>query len=461
MALRVEYLVRETGTNLWRNISLTVAAVLTVAVCLTMLGVSLLIGYGADSLTTQWKGGIEFIVFMRPEATPEQDAAVRKAIEESDRVKNFTYLDQTAAYEEFKELFSDKPELIDSVTPEVLPPSYRVVPVDPNPDEVATLGAQFEDAPGVREVRYATEALRNLEDLTNSIKNGLTVAAVVLLVVAVLLILNTISTAMASRRREIEVMKLVGATNWFIRVPFLLEGLFHGIFGAGLAVGGMAAVNQIIFPRVRKNEILLYFQVSSSQVMSTSILVLVVGGMVGRVVPAALSVGTRIEVRDLFFATPARLKFLKSERAEASAITDIVRRLALAHPEIRFSLSGADRTMLDLAAAGADGLAARLADVMGRDFRDNAIAVDAAREDARLTGFAGLPTYSRANSLAQFLFVTGRPVRDKLLMGAIRGAYADLMKRDRYPAAVLFIAVPPGEVDVNVHPTKEIGRAHV
>ncbi len=178
------------------------------------------------------------------------------------------------------------------------------------------------------------------------------------------------------------------------------------------------------------------------------------GGKVGPVVPAALSEGTRIEVRDLFFATPARLKFLKSERAEASAITDIVRRLALAHPEIRFSLSGADRTMLDLAAAGADGLAARLADVMGRDFRDNAIAVDAAREDARLTGFAGLPTYSRANSLAQFLFVNGRPVRDKLLMGAIRGAYADLMKRDRYPAAVLFIAVPPGEVDVNVHPTK-------
>jgi cell division transport system permease protein len=281
MAVRVEYLVRETGTNLWRNISLTVAAVLTVAVCLTMLGVSLLIGYGADSLTTQWKGGIEFIVFMNADATAEQDALVRDAIESSDRVKDYKYLDQQAAYEEFKELFSDKPELIDSVTPDVLPPSYRVVPVDPDPDEVATLGAQFDNAPGVREVRYATEALRNLEDLTNSIKNGLTVAAVVLLVVAVLLILNTISTAMQSRRREIEVMKLVGATNWFIRVPFMLEGLFHGIVGAVLAVAGMTAVNEIIFPRVRKNEILLYFQVSSSQVMSTSILVLVIGGIVG------------------------------------------------------------------------------------------------------------------------------------------------------------------------------------
>jgi cell division transport system permease protein len=281
MAVRVEYLVRETGTNLWRNISLTVAAVLTVAVCLTMLGVSLLIGYGADSLTTQWKGGIEFIVFMKPEATPEQNQAIADAIKNSNRIKSSTYLDQQAAYEEFKQLFSDKPELIESVTPDVLPPSYRVVPVDPNPDEVATLGKQFENAPGVREVRYATEALRNLEDLTNSVKNGLTFAAVVLLLVAVLLILNTISTAMASRRREIEVMKLVGATNWFIRVPFMLEGLFHGIFGAGLAVAGMVAVNEIIFPRVRKNDILLYFQVSSSQVMTTSILVMVLGGIVG------------------------------------------------------------------------------------------------------------------------------------------------------------------------------------
>jgi cell division transport system permease protein len=281
MAVRVEYLVRETATNLWRNISLTVAAVLTVAVCLTMLGVSLLIGYGADSLTTQWKGGIEFIVFMKPDATPDQDAAVRKAIDDSPQVKSSKYLDQQAAYEEFKELFSDKPELIESITPDVLPPSYRVVPVDANPDEVATLGKQFEDAPGVRDVTSASEALRKLEDLTSSVRTGLITTAVVLLLVAVLLILNTISTAMASRRREIEVMKLVGATNWFIRVPFMFEGLFHGIFGAALAVGGMVGVNEFIFPRVRKNDILLYFQVTSSQVFSTSIIVLALGCLVG------------------------------------------------------------------------------------------------------------------------------------------------------------------------------------
>jgi len=179
------------------------------------------------------------------------------------------------------------------------------------------------------------------------------------------------------------------------------------------------------------------------------------GGPVGSPEPAALTGGTRIEVRDLFFATPARLKFLKSERAESSAITDVVRRLAIAHPHIRFAVSGSDRTALDFAAMrGDEALRLRLADVMGRDFADNAIAIDAAREGTTLTGFAGLPTYSRANSLGQFLFVNGRPVRDKLLLGALRAAYADLMKRDRHPVAALFIAVPPSEVDVNVHPTK-------
>ena len=179
------------------------------------------------------------------------------------------------------------------------------------------------------------------------------------------------------------------------------------------------------------------------------------GGRLGSLEPAALSDGTRIEVRDLFFATPARLKFLKSERAEAAAVTDVVRRLAMAHPHVRFALSGSDRTALDLPAVGGDGARrARLADVMGRDFRDNAIPIEAMREGARLSGFAGLPTYSRANSLGQFLFVNGRPVRDKVLLGALRAAYADLMKRDRHPVAALFIEVEPREVDVNVHPTK-------
>jgi len=179
------------------------------------------------------------------------------------------------------------------------------------------------------------------------------------------------------------------------------------------------------------------------------------GGRIDPIRPVALSAGTQVEVRDLFFATPARLKFLKSERSEAAAVSEVVKRLAMAHPEIRFVLAGSDRTTLELAAAtGEDARLTRLAAILGPDFRDNAIAIDAEREGVRLEGFAGLPTYSRANSLAQYLFVNGRPVRDKLLLGALRGAYSDLMKRDRFPAATLFITLPPGEVDVNVHPTK-------
>ena len=171
--------------------------------------------------------------------------------------------------------------------------------------------------------------------------------------------------------------------------------------------------------------------------------------------PAALSAGTRVEVRDLFFATPARLKFLKSERAESTAITDIVKRLALAHPTVRFVLAGDDRVMLDYAAAsGADARLTRITQVMGADFAANSLAIDATREGVRLAGYAGLPTFSRGNGLAQYFFVNGRPVRDRQLLGALRAAYSDVMKRDRHPVAALYLTLDPALVDVNVHPAK-------
>ncbi|HOV04097.1 MAG TPA: DNA mismatch repair endonuclease MutL [Kaistiaceae bacterium] len=179
------------------------------------------------------------------------------------------------------------------------------------------------------------------------------------------------------------------------------------------------------------------------------------GGKRNDLRPAALNVGTRIEVRDLFFSTPARLKFLKSDRAETAAVTEVVKRLAMAHAGVRFSLSGSDRSPLDFPAAEGEGARlTRLAQVMGPEFRDNALAVLAEREGVGLAGFAGLPTLNRANALAQYLFVNGRPVRDKLLVGAVRGAYADVLARDRHPMVALFLDIDPGEVDVNVHPAK-------
>ena len=168
--------------------------------------------------------------------------------------------------------------------------------------------------------------------------------------------------------------------------------------------------------------------------------------------PAALGQGTTVEVRDLFYATPARLKFLKTDRSEAEAVREVVRRLAMSRPDVAFTLAGEERAPVTWGAAR-DQLA-RLGDVLGADFRANAVAIEAEREGVRVDGFAGLPTLSRANTLGQYLFVNGRPVRDKLLFGAVRAAYADYLPRDRHPLLALFVTLEAREVDVNVHPAK-------
>jgi DNA mismatch repair protein MutL len=182
------------------------------------------------------------------------------------------------------------------------------------------------------------------------------------------------------------------------------------------------------------------------------------GGAKGAPVPAAHPPGTRVEVRDLFYATPARLKFMKSARTERDQALDTVKRLAMAHPTVSFQLSDDDRVLLRLNAAPlSDPLEerlARLSAVLGRDFADNALPIEAERAGLRLTGFAGLPTLNRPTAREQYLFVNGRPVRDKLLNGAVRGAYHDFLAGDRHPMVALFVDLPGEEVDVNVHPAK-------
>jgi len=173
--------------------------------------------------------------------------------------------------------------------------------------------------------------------------------------------------------------------------------------------------------------------------------------------PTALTSGTRVEVHDLFYATPARLKFMKSERVETSAIADIVKRLALAHPEIAFSLATGERTTLRLEACPPgliDHGLSRLGRILSEDFVQDALRVHALRGAISVEGFAGLPTLHRPNSIQLYLIVNGRPVRDKLLAGTVRAAYADLVPTGRYPMLVLFLTMPPDEVDVNVHPAK-------
>ncbi|MEP5728694.1 MAG: DNA mismatch repair endonuclease MutL [Sulfitobacter sp.] len=186
------------------------------------------------------------------------------------------------------------------------------------------------------------------------------------------------------------------------------------------------------------------------------------GGDVQAVKPSALNGGTVVTLRDLFFATPARLKFLRTDRAEAQAIGDVVKRLAMAEPFVSITLrdvsgEGSGRDVFRVGSEQGDlfeALHGRLAQVLGRDFAANALPIDATREGLHLTGFAALPTYSRGSAVAQYLFVNGRPVRDKLLVGALRGAYFDFLSRDRHPAAALFLDCDPTLVDVNVHPAK-------
>jgi len=184
---------------------------------------------------------------------------------------------------------------------------------------------------------------------------------------------------------------------------------------------------------------------------------LVEGGKRSEIEPAALSKGTRVEVRDIFYATPARLKFLKSERAEFGATLDVMRRLAMAYPAIAFTLSDEKRTALKVSAAQGDLFEAwldRLGAIMGREFSENALKIDAERNGVVLSGYAGVPTFNRGNATMQFMYVNGRPVKDKLFTGSVRAAYMDLLARNRHPLMALFLEVPADLVDVNVHPAK-------
>lgn len=185
-------------------------------------------------------------------------------------------------------------------------------------------------------------------------------------------------------------------------------------------------------------------------------------GAIGKVEPAALTSGTVVELRDLFHTTPARLKFMRTDRAEAQAIGDVIKRLAMAEPHVGFTLrdvSGGGEGRVTFRADPQSGdmfdaLYGRLRGILGADFTANAMKINAEREGLLLTGYAALPTYSRGAAVAQFFFVNGRPVRDKLLTGALRGAYSDFLSRDRHPAVALFLSCDPERVDVNVHPAK-------
>lgn len=268
--MKAEYYVRETASNLGRNITITLASVMTVAVSLALVGASLMLRSGVENATRRWQGGIEFVIFMQRDPSPEQVQSLRDDLEQSPEVASVRFVDKKEAYEEFKLLFADSPELIDSIGPETLPPSFRVEPVNKEVDAVEALGKTYAAKSGVGQVVFASKTIRLIQQLSSRLTVGIFVIAAFLLGAAGLLILNTIRMAMFARRREIEVMKLVGATNWFIRVPFMLEGLVQGLIGAFLAIAALAAFKPFFqkwLPSSRDIPLVSGFQVSSGEML--------------------------------------------------------------------------------------------------------------------------------------------------------------------------------------------------
>ncbi len=277
MAISPVYALRETGQNLWRNFLLSLATIITIGVSLWLFGGFFLFNYAVDNATQRWEGGIEFVVWMNPEATAEQNANILDAITTSPEIRDFTFVDQEAAYEEFKDIFADTPELVEVVTPEVMPPSYRVVPVDPDADVVEELAGQFDGRPGVKTVVSANDTIRDIQDLADDVGRVFLFGSIILLAAATLLILTNIVSAIRNRGREIEIMKVVGATNWFIRIPFMLEGIVQALIGAVLAWGGLFLIDrQVIqqFSQPDSLELMAGFRVESDEFIFTSGMVL-------------------------------------------------------------------------------------------------------------------------------------------------------------------------------------------
>ena len=246
MIQRISYAFRETFANFRRNITLSVAAVITSAVSLLLVGTTFLIQRAFDNLLVQWKGDVGMIVFVRPDVTPEALAYIEQNVKSQPNlidVDKVTYLDRPASYEEAKRVFAGDPTTLSLLSVETVPSQFKVVPKTTDPELVRNLATQFRGLPGVAGVSLAEDEFEVISTLSGFVRTVTIGMSLVLLAVAVILIWNTIRTAIFARRREIEVMKLVGATDWFIRVPFIMEGLIQGLIGAVVSCGGIWVLN--------------------------------------------------------------------------------------------------------------------------------------------------------------------------------------------------------------------------
>jgi cell division transport system permease protein len=277
---RLAYFTRETLISLRRNLLMTFAGIMTVSVSLFLFGGILLVSRTVDHGTNKWKHGVELEIFMQVKASKSQIAAVKQQLDSNPNVKSSRFLDHDDAYREFKKLFADQPVLVENETPAGLPTSFRVVPK--SPQLTTQVGNEFKNVPGVKQINTPAKQVKTLLNVTRWIRLAFFGLAGVLLASSLFLIVNTIRLATFARRREIEVMKLVGASNWFVRVPFMAEGLVQGAIGAGFAVGLVYFLKWIITNLLKNQHNLLQpFYASSHDVFVIGALVLAIGAGIG------------------------------------------------------------------------------------------------------------------------------------------------------------------------------------
>ncbi len=246
MNFRIGNLFRELSYSLRRSPSLFIGTLVTISISLLALGGGLVLGQAVDSATERWKDGVEFIVFLNPDATEAETTSVTNKLDSSPEIRQSTFVDKEAAFVEFQSMFRDSDQIRESVAVADMPPSFRVVPVNPESDVVETLADGFRDDPGVFEVVAAVDTIQDIEDFSTKINNIFVVVGATLLISALLLVYNTIRTTIFARRREVEVMRLVGASNWYIRVPFMIEGVLQGLLGGALTLPIFRAWNNVL-----------------------------------------------------------------------------------------------------------------------------------------------------------------------------------------------------------------------
>ena len=275
------YVARETAGNLRRNLVMTMSAILTMAVSLSALGGVLIMRQAINKASIQWRGGVEMAIFLQPSVSSNETQAIARELATTPGVKKYHFVDKAQAYQEFKQIFGNNNDIVSVLGVNDMPPSYRVVPT--KAQNIAELGKQFQGQPGVLQVSYAKQEIDQLLKQFRQLRALGLFLAIGVMIGAVALIVNTIQLAIFARRREVAVMKLVGATNWFIRVPFMLEGLIHGIAGGIIAFAVTYSVRNTIASFVGNETVLgtrqLY--VTPHEAILTGILMLVVGALVG------------------------------------------------------------------------------------------------------------------------------------------------------------------------------------